>query len=84
MAPDEPNGGNQTAGTGPPNPVSHTVTTRSKTGDKCIGNNLNQIAKWANTHKGAVEAVEVIGHLIAVKRALAALARFENRDRDAP
>ncbi len=48
-----------------------------------IGNNLNQIAKWANTHKGAVEAVEVIGHLIAIKRALAALARFENPDRDA-
>ncbi len=39
--------------------------------------------RWANTHKGAVEAVEVIGHLIAVKRALAALARFESRDRDA-
>ena len=58
------------------------VTTRSKTVDKCIGNNLNQIAKWANTHKGAVEAVEVIGHLIAVKRALA-LARFENPDGDA-
>ena len=48
-----------------------------------IGNNLNQITKWANTHKGAVEAVELIGHLIAVKRTLAALARFENPDRDA-
>ena len=38
-----------------------------------IGNNLNQIARWANTHKEAVEAVEVIAHLIAVKRALASL-----------
>ena len=39
--------------------------------------------RWANTHKGAVEAVEVIGHLIAIERALAALARFESPDRDA-
>ena len=38
-----------------------------------VGNNLNQIARWANTHKEAVEAVEVIGHLIAIERALAAL-----------
>ena len=25
-----------------------------------IGNNLSQIARWANTHKGAAEAVEVL------------------------
>ena len=48
-----------------------------------IGNNLNQIARWANTHKGAVEAVEVIGHLIAIKRALAALSPLEDPDADA-
>jgi len=48
-----------------------------------IGNNLNQIARWANTHKGAVEAVEVIGHLIAIKRALAALSSLESTDADA-
>ena len=48
-----------------------------------IGNNLNQIARWANTHKGAVEAVEVIGHLIAIERALAALAPLESPDTDA-
>ena len=48
-----------------------------------IGNNLNQIARWANTHKGAVEAVEVIGHLIAVKRALASLSPLDDPDADA-
>ena len=36
-----------------------------------IGNNLNQLARWANTHKEAVEAVEVIGHLIAIRREMA-------------
>ena len=29
--------------------------------------------RWANTHKEAAVAVEVIGHLIAIRRALAAL-----------
>ena len=38
-----------------------------------VGNNLSQPAKWANTRNEAVEAVEVIGHLIAIGRALAAL-----------
>ena len=38
-----------------------------------IGNNLNQVARWANTHKTAAEAVEVIAHLITIERALAAL-----------
>ena len=35
-----------------------------------IGNNLNQIARWANTHKGAAEATEVIGALISIERLL--------------
>ena len=48
-----------------------------------IGNNLNQIARWANTHKGAAEAVEVIARLVAIERALGALVRFESLDRDA-
>ena len=48
-----------------------------------IGNNLNQIARWANTHKGAVEAVEVIGHLIAIKREVASLTLTERTDADA-
>ena len=48
-----------------------------------IGNNLNQIARWANTHKGAVEAVEVIGHLIAIERALKTLAPVGEPNPDA-
>ena len=31
-----------------------------------IGSNLNQIACWANAHKGNAEAVEVIAHLVAI------------------
>ena len=41
-----------------------------------IGNNLNQIARWANTHAEAAEAVEVIAHLVAIEREIARLARF--------
>ena len=48
-----------------------------------IGNNLNQIARWANTHKGAVEAVEVVAHLIAVERAFRALPPLGDPDHDA-
>ena len=48
-----------------------------------IGNNLNQIARWANRHKGAADAVEVLARLVSIERALTALARFENPDRDA-
>ena len=39
-----------------------------------IGSNLNQIARWANAHKGTAEAVEVIAHLVAIERALDTLA----------
>ena len=54
--------------------VAHAEVERERTREVArVGNNLNQIARWANTHKEAVEAVEVIGHLIAIKRALAAL-----------
>ena len=35
-----------------------------------IGSNLNQIARWANTHKENAEALEVIAHLVAIERAL--------------
>ena len=48
-----------------------------------IGNNLNQVARWANTHKTAAEAVEVIAHLITIERALAALKPAGNPDSDA-
>ena len=32
-----------------------------------IGSNLNQIARWANTHKGSLEAVEVIAALTSLE-----------------
>ncbi|MDE2772082.1 MAG: MobC family plasmid mobilization relaxosome protein [Gemmatimonadota bacterium] len=48
-----------------------------------VGNNLNQIARWANTHKEAAEAVEVAARLVAIERTLSALARFESPDVDA-
>ena len=35
-----------------------------------VGNNLNQIGRWANTHKSALDAVEVVAHLAAIERAL--------------
>ncbi len=35
-----------------------------------IGNNLNQIAKWANTYKGTAEAIEVIEALRAIEQTL--------------
>ena len=38
-----------------------------------IGSNLNQIARWANTHKENAEAVEVIAHLVAIERTLGTL-----------
>ena len=64
--------------------VPHAEVERERTRELArIGNNLNQIARWANTHKRAVEAVEVIGHLIAIERALAALAPVGFPDRDA-
>ena len=38
-----------------------------------IGNNLNQIARWANTYKGAAEATQVIASLTKIESALLAL-----------
>ncbi|MDJ0746734.1 MAG: MobC family plasmid mobilization relaxosome protein [Xenococcaceae cyanobacterium MO_167.B27] len=38
-----------------------------------IGNNLNQIARWANTYKSTAEAVEIVTYLIAIEQALLAL-----------
>lgn len=35
-----------------------------------IGNNLNQIARWANTYKSTAEAVEVIEVLRAISQTL--------------
>ncbi len=64
--------------------VPHAEVERERTQQVArVGNNLNQIARWANTHKEAVEAVEVIGHLIAIKREMAALSPPENTEDDA-
>ena len=34
-----------------------------------VGNNLNQVARWANTHKNKADAVQIIAHLIQLRRA---------------
>ena len=62
--------------------VAHADVERERTQQVArLGNNLNQIARWANTHKGAIEAVEVIGHLIAIERGLAVLTPAESQGR---
>ena len=38
-----------------------------------IGNNLNQLARWANRDKGGVEAVAVLARLVEIERELVAL-----------
>ena len=64
--------------------VAHAEVERERTRQVArIGNNLNQIARWANTHREAIEAVEVMGHLVAIRRTLAALAPVEGSDADA-
>ena len=48
-----------------------------------IGNNLNQPARWANTHTSAVDAVAVIANLVSFERSLLAVARFDRDGGDA-
>ena len=48
-----------------------------------IGNNLNQVARWANTSAGAFEAVEVIVHLVDIARTLRTVARVGGEADDA-
>ena len=48
-----------------------------------IGNNLNQLARWANTHTSAAKAVTVIANLVAFERSLRAVARIGGEDGDA-
>lgn len=38
-----------------------------------IGNNLNQIARWANHHKGGADAMAVISVLVELDREVGAL-----------
>ena len=47
---------------------------RAHPADRAPRQQPNPIARWANTYKTATEAVEVIAHLVAIERALAALA----------
>ena len=48
-----------------------------------IGNNLNQLARRANTHAAAAEAVAVIAKLVSFERSLLAVARFDGDGGDA-
>ena len=48
-----------------------------------IGNNLNQVARWANTNASGFEAVEVIVNLVDIARALRAVARVGGEVDDA-
>ena len=49
-----------------------------------IGNNLNQIARWANTYKQSAEAFEVLAGLLAVERALADVAPLRSEPPEGP
>ena len=44
-----------------------------------IGNNLNQIARWANTYKQGADAVAVVAQLSAIERALDAVSGVHRR-----
>ncbi|WP_420634873.1 MobC family plasmid mobilization relaxosome protein [Candidatus Palauibacter sp.] len=48
-----------------------------------IGNNLNQLARWANTDTTAAEAVAVVAHLVSFELSLLAVARFNGDGGDA-
>lgn len=48
-----------------------------------IGNNLNQIAKWANQHKQGVDAMNVITVLIDIDREITALRQSAEAKSDA-
>ncbi len=47
-----------------------------------IGNNLNQIARWANTYKSTAEAVEIIQALRLVEQSLNQLSMKANQSPD--
>lgn len=45
-----------------------------------IGVNLNQIAKWANIHKRAVEAIEILTALSSLEREIGAFMASEKSE----
>ena len=61
--------------------VAHAEVERERTRQVArIGTNLNQIARWANTY---ASAAEVVAHLVAIERVLAALTPVRRPDLDA-
>ena len=48
-----------------------------------IGNNLNQIARWANVNAEPIDAVEIIAHLVSISQTLDKLARVGDAADDA-
>jgi site-specific recombinase XerD len=40
-----------------------------------INANLNMIARWVNTHRGAAEGIEVVSHLLAIERSIKELSK---------
>ena len=48
-----------------------------------LGNNLNQLARWANTPASTAEAVSVIAHLVSFERSLLRVARIDEDGGDA-
>ena len=48
-----------------------------------IGNNLNQIARWANATAEPIDAVEIIAHLVCISQTLDKLARVGEAADDA-
>ena len=48
-----------------------------------IGVNLNQISKWANTYKRAVEAVEVLTALASLEREIGVFMTMEKTEDEA-
>jgi uncharacterized protein (DUF1778 family) len=47
-----------------------------------IGVNLNQLARWVNTHKRAVEAVEVLTALASLERTIGVFMTAEQSESD--
>lgn len=47
-----------------------------------IGNNLNQIARWANTYKSAADAIEVVSHLRSIEQMLDSSFSYRPTTRD--
>ena len=48
-----------------------------------IGNNLNQIARWANTHAAPIDAVEIIANLVYISHTLDKVAHVGEEADDA-